>query len=1126
MIKDHFISAFVLSTAISLGLCASGIAQQPDVPTTNTKQMKHDFLNLPADTRPGCYWYWINDNVSLDGITKDLEAMACVGIGRAYIGHIFNNSGAKSDTPVGNVQFMTDAWWEAVQWAVKEGGRCGVEIGFFNSPGWSQSGGPWMKTSESMRSLIHSEMVITGGGHIDQLIPIPEITTFPFSDGYNPVATGPKYTEQEFQDVRLIAFRQPETETHDIDMTGVSTVSEDIKDLAKLFDEDDDTFVKLTRGNRYVIDLTFEQKITSRTGVQSLCIELAKLNNKYVLNCEIESSNDGQTWTMIGSSSEERGHQGIKAQKAPILIPFAETKAKYLRLTFQVTRGANLSEIRLSRSAVLGHYVRKQLGETSPSIAPPWDAYVWDEQGESAAATAVVSGEVLDLSAMMDESGRLKWDAPKGTWVVMRMGMVPMGTQSAPTSPESRGLEVDKMSRKHVATLFNGMVGEFLRRTPAEDRTALKYVIADSYETGPQNWTDGFIEKFEARFGYSPERFMPVLSGRVVDSPEVSTRFLWDMRRLIVESIAYEYVGGLRDISNNHDLTVWLENYGHWGFPSEFALYGSQTNQVGAEFWATSEPLNNVECRTASSCAHTYGKNSVYAEAYTAHSNFKLSLASLKNWCDWSYGAGVNHQILHVFIHQPDERAPGIIQWFGTAFNRHNTWFGQSKAFIDYTRRSTVLLKAGVPVVDVAYYIGENAPAMAGPRDPALPDGYDFDYINSDALINRTCVKNGRIVVKDGPGYAVLVLPKQKVMRPEVAEAIARLVRKGATVIGPEPERSPSLEDYPRCDNKLRTIAEDLWAGDDGEQLKKHQYGRGYVYDGVSLEEVFDGQGIEPDIEILSEGDVLCAAAGAGKISIGQKGGIVFKHRAGKKTDVYFLANTSDESIEFTASLRQVGRQPWLWDAVRGEIRQAFAFNQQDGRTHVPLTLAASESIFVVLEGKIKKNTAGKAIANTPDTKMLLTLDGEWTLRFNGRNAPEEITFANLSDWAQHPDPAIKHYAGTAVYEKSFRLPAISHEKPVILELGEVGVIATVTVNGKEAGTVWTTPWEIDISDCVVDGNNELKIRVANTWNNRLVADAALPIEERQSFVSQSYRFKKDAPLVKSGLLGPVKIKH
>lgn len=1091
------------------------------LPTAQYRQpdpLVDHFRAPPAATRPGCYWYWINDNINKAGLTEDLEAMTRVGIGRAYIGHIFNHNGP-NDTPVGKVPFMSDAWWDAVQWAVKEADRCGVEIGFFNSPGWSQSGGPWVKPSQSMRYLAQRETVIVGGKRIDRIIPAPEVTTFPMAGGSRPTPTGPKFTEADYQEVRVIAFRQTEPHANDIDMKQVKAAGRNIKDVAKLFDGSPRTFAAFPHRREVVIDLTLPDLGKLPSGVQSVFVN--PLDTRYTLRCRVECSADGKTYRKIADYSEQRGHQG-PLNTDPIAIPFPPTKAKHLRLTFETTGQARFSEIRLSRRAVLGGYVRKQLGETDPAIKPRWDAYVWRSQAAPADGSAVVSDNVIDLTDKMDSTGRLRWDAPEGRWVVVRMGMIPIGTQCAPSSPQSRGLEVDKMNRQHVRALFDGMVGEFLRRTPAKDRKALKYIIADSYETGPQNWTDGLIDRFTRRFGYSPVRYLPAMTGRIVDSPEVSDRFLWDLRRLIVEKIAYDYVGGLRDVCNENDLTLWLENYGHWGYPSEFLLYGSQSNQVGGEFWVGGV-RDNVECRAASSCGRTYGMNAIYAESFTSGHNFKHSPASLKKWCDWLFGTGVNHLILHVNIHQTQQRKPGIIQWFGTSFNRYNTWFEQCDAFIDYMRRSGVLLKAGRPVIDVAYYIGENAPMMTGPRDPALPDGYDYDFINSDVLINRARVEDGRLVVPNGPAYAVLVLPKQKVMRPEVARAIERLIQSGAAVLGPKPATSPSLENYPACDRAVAQIADRVWSHVDGKTVTKRQCGEGWIYDGVTLEQVFADLGLAPDVAAISDRPVLCAASGAGKMGVGNHGGIVYQHRAEKDREIYFLANTSNAAVDFTASLRCAGRSPALWNAATGKIKYAAAFTRKDGRTWIPLRLEPSESIFVVFGEKIGESVRGAAKTNEPGYTPLATLDGKWTVRFAGQGAPEKITFDTLTDWTKHTNEAIRHYSGTAVYEKSFTLDKPT-DKPVVLEMGNAGVIATVYLNGKQVGRVWTTPWRIDITDYAVDGQNELQIHVTNIWNNRLVADAKLQPDKRRTYVSQNYRFDPREALYRSGLFGPVRI--
>lgn len=1106
----------LFSLSMALTACKSVIAQP--VPPA----LEAQFRSPSADTRPGCYWYWINDNISKEGITKDLEAMARVGIGRAYIGHIFDRR-KPTDTAPGKIKFMSREWWDALQWAVKEAGRCGIDIGFFNSPGWSQSGGPWITPSQSMRYLGNSELAVTGGVRIDTILPVPEIRTFPNSGGAAPHRTGPNFTAREFQDVRVIAFKQPDTETTDLTRNDYSFTG-NIEQIKNLFDTSDSTYSILGINKEFIIDFKISKNYLTKGGIQTILIKPADYS--FTMVCRIEKSDDGHNFLPVTTYTEERGQQGAKNTDI-IAIPFPKLKEEFIRLRIVLKgnpRGKDkirIAEVRPSSRALLASYVRKQLGETSPKAKLPWNAYIWDDQPSMQLADAVSSAGVVDLTGKMDAAGRLAWNAPPGKWVILRMGMIPTGTQCHPCSAESLGLEVDKMNKDHLNTLFEGMVGEFIRRTPEKDRKALKYLIADSYETGPQNWTDDFLNRFSKRFGYSPVRFLPVLTGRVVDSPEVSNRFLWDLRKLITESVAYEYVGGLRDIAHKYGLTLWLENYGHWGFLSEFLLYGSQTDQVGGEFWESANATSNIECRAAASSAHTYGKNEVYAEAFTSNRSYSQSPASLKSSCDWMYGTGINHLIFHVYIHQPDERKPGITEWFGTAFNRHNTWFEESKPFIDYIRRSAVLLKSGTPVADVAYYIGEDPPSMDSETDPQLPDGYDFDHVNPDVLINRMKVKDGRLVIDNGPSYAVMVLPKRSRMRPEVAEALRKLVREGAIIIGPKPIKSPSLQAYPACDKQLNTITNELWANVNGTTVKKRRYGKGWVYDNIPLTEVLSAHSISPDVKLLNS-NLLCAVAGNGKMGTGQTGGLLFKHRSVHGNDIYFLSNTSDTDTSMLVSFRQKNRVPCSWNAVTGKIAEIKSYLRDSDRTNIRIHLEPSESIYITFGESAAGPDQHISVLSEPAYTQTDTLNKNWTVRFNGQGAPALIKFDKLTDWIKHPNESIQNYSGTAVYENTFKISSPKNGR-TILNLGKVNVIATVWVNDKLAGTLWTTPWETDITDFVRKGENNLKIYVTSTWNNRLLADDSLAPGRRYSYVSQPYLKQ---PPASSGLLGPVVLKQ
>lgn len=366
------------------------------------------------------------------------------------------------------------------------------------------------------------------------------------------------------------------------------------------------------------------------------------------------------------------------------------------------------------------------------------------------ASLTVEPNRVLDISSFLT-GDNLEWDVPAGDWVVMRMGMRPTGVKNSPADPEATGLETDKMSRKHVAAHFEALMGEICRRIPEADRRSWKVVVQDSYETGGQNFTDDFLESFRQRYGYDALPFLPAYEGYVVESRDRTDRFLWDMRRLVADRIAYDYVGGLRDISHKYGLRTWLENYGHWGFPGEFLQYGGQSDEIGGEFWSFGE-LGNIENRAASSCGHIYGKNKISAESFTSGGRpFECYPATMKQRGDRFFTEGVNNTLLHVYISQPsDGRVPGVNAFFSSEFNRLNTWYSQLDLFTSYLKRVNYMLQQGLNVADVAYFIGEDTPKMTGITEPALPKGFQFDYINAEVIERDLFVKDGLLTLPHG----------------------------------------------------------------------------------------------------------------------------------------------------------------------------------------------------------------------------------------------------------------------------------------------------------------------------------------------------------------------------------------
>lgn len=1059
----------LLALLFFTGFCTSPDAMAPD----DFKNIQAGFVNPYEANNLWCYWYWIGDDISKEGISKDLEAMKEAGIGAALIGNI--NPEGKD----GKVPMLSEDWWDHMVHAVNEGKRIGVDIGAFNCPGWSMSGGPWITGDKAMRHLVYSETTVSGGKKVEVQLDQPKA---------------------KFQDVYVLAFPKNEAEAIKLNNSNASvSINPSIEDVAAVLDGNAETGVVLTAP-----DYTFT--ITSTNPIEARSISLYPGKNNLTANCELQALVDGKYTSIREFSFDRRDFRGQVGPIpfGPLTISFPAVKSDQFKLIcsdIQTREATGFCEIILSESPVVEDFLGKTLGRMHPTPQPNADSYLWELQPELANKELILEeDQVLDISDKMDGSGILSWDAPEGEWSVLRFGMTPTGTKNHPSAPQGRGYEVDKANRELVRFHFEQFIGEFLKRIPEESKSAFKYVIADSYEMGSQNWTDGFAQRFEERFGYKPKKYLPVFSGRIVGSVAESDRFLWDLRRAVADDVAYEYTGGLREIANEHGLKLWLENYGHWGFPSEFLMYGGQSDLVSGEYW-NEGTLGNIECKAASSTAHIYGKKTTSAECFTASQRtYVRHPAMLKRRGDWSLTEGINHHVLHLYIHQPDDnRVPGVNAWFSTEFNRHNTWFRQGKAYFNYLRRAQHLLQQGKYVADICYFIGEDAPIMTGATNPELPKGYSFDYINAEVIINRLSVKDGKFVLPDGMSYRMMVLPPLETMRPELLAKLEQLVSEGGIIYGQAPKRSPSLQNYPQCDEQVQALASQLWKGD--ELVKP--YGNGAVIVDLPLQEALNKFNISKDVEVSDD--------------------VLWTHRQLDGMEIYFLTNQSGREITVNPSFRVEGLKPQLWDAVTGEIRALTDYTVADGRTVVSLKMEADRSWFVVFTNQINQMVGEGYPSNSPEYKMIQSIETLWKIDFeNQKMAPEEMNATKLIDWSKSENDLLKYYSGTANYSTTF-IYEKSDAKEVMIDLGQVGVMATVTLNGQNVGTSWMAPYRLNVSDAVQEGENKLEIKVVNVWRNRLTGDKILPEEQRTTSVLVD-NITPEEELIPSGLLGPVTI--
>jgi hypothetical protein len=760
----------------------------------------------------------------------------------------------------------------------------------------------------------------------------------------------------------------------------------------------------------------------------------------------------------------------------------------------------------------------------------------------------VAKTEVIDLTALLQPDGSLTWEAPPGKWTVMRLGSRNNGNATRPAPRPGLGLEVDKFDTTALNHHLENFTEKLFKRsgfTKANSRGGLQMLHMDSWEMGSQNWTARFREEFTRRRGYDPQPFYPVYAGVMVQSREESERFLWDMRQTSQELVLEYHAGHVKRYAKRYGMGFSIEPYDMT--PTSDLELAAVADVPMCEFWSVGKGYNtSFSTGEGASAAHLLGQSIVPAESYTANIDaWQQHPASMKDQGEWAWASGINRFVYHTFAHQalPDSLRPGMTMGpYGIHWDRNQTWWYLSRAYHDYVARGQFMLQQGRTVADVLYLTPEGAPhVFRAPDsaleydDPMLPDrkGYNFDACPPSFLYKAT-VKNGSVVFPGGASYRLLALPDFETMTPALLKKIKELVNDGATVVGLPPKKSPSLSNYPACDNEVQTLARELWGDvNPPATLSSRTFGKGRIFWGDELRT--DADRLYPKYELTAK--ILSDSVAPDFISSSKK--IRYMHRTAQDIDIYFVSNRTDNVIITECKFRIAGKQPELWHPVTGKIYALPEYSTDKGLTSIPLKFDVHEGYFIVFRDKARKPSSAKNFQET--TKNVMTLDAPWTVSFDPKwGGPESAVFDKLIDWTAHPDNGIKYYSGTAFYRQSFDMPDYKKDGKLYLDLGKVKNMARVRLNGKDLGTVWTAPWSVDITNAVKSKGNKLEIEVVNLWANRLIGDEQLPYDgiehgrwpewllEGKPRTSGRYTFaswrhyRKESNLLESGLMGPV----
>lgn len=1028
-------AAMVIGYPFSAAMAQADFSLNP-VMDIGRQELAENFRSPHGESCLSCYWWWLNGHTTKDAITHDLEEMRAKGYGSAALIDAggFNEITMK---PEAGPLFLSPAWIELFQHAVREADRLGIALTVNATSGWNP-GGPFITPEHALKKLTYSELDVDGGRHVEVELPQPP-------------------TWYYYKDICVQAVRKnPEG--------------------APLRDD--------------AIPYWWAKTFNGVLGFQEI-FPLEKLQEGF---------------------QEERGAQIIKKD------------------------------------------------------------------------------EIIDLTSRFD-GNTLRWDAPAGEWTIIRYAYTCNAARTSTTSDGWDGLSVDHLSPE-AFDVYARNVLEPLINAARTAGNSVKCLLTDSWEMGIVNWTPRFPEEFMRFRGYDLTPWLPVMAGRIVESPELSNRFLQDIRRTVSDCIWNYHYKLFKELANRNGMLIDPEAGGPCYTPVDALEMLGKCDIPHGEFWARSishvaSEGARLSVRQSACAAHTNGKRFVEAEGPTSIGpHWERSPKDLKGLIDRAFCSGVNRILWHTFTSSPEDYGkPGIEYFAGTHMNSNVTWWEQAGDFVGYIDRCQYLLQQGLFVADVLYYNGDDVPNMVFVKEEVtgLDKGYDWDKCSKDVVLDRLSFEDGKIMLPDGMSYRIMALPSNAHIDLEVMRKIERLVAEGMVLVGNPPARTTGLGYYPEGDRELREIVQRLWLGGwvDGVNRTENIYGKGRVIRGQDINNVLGAMNVKPDFTYSARNpDTL----------------LDYIHRATDCQDIYFIANRfayhgvddynyrympmrrPDRYEDVECRFRVTGKTPEQWNPHTGDITPLLNWYDDGEFTYIPLHLAPEGSTFIVFTEKQQDDhivrverdgdivfPAGRASSQYPDisfcadadgayatiytpgiyrmywksgrtsvAKVLSSdkekiLEGDWTVQFDpacGRKEP--VTFSRLESWTESSDPLVRYYSGKATYTRTFSLDRAQLKgKKVMLDLGNVQELAVVRVNGHAFPVSWHAPFEVDVTDYVKPGVNEIGIEVVNLWPNRLIGDGMLPDDSRmtRTNIKAFDAEKSENRLRVSGLLGPVTLR-
>lgn len=1060
----------------------------------------NNFKSPPSTARPRVWWHWLNGNITQEGIYKDLMWMKRAGI----VG--FQNFDANLETPQiveNRLVYMTPKWKEAFRYAIHLADSLNFEMAIASSPGWSQTGGPWVSDEDAMKKLVWRYVDMEGNKKIQ--IKLPE--------GFDEIG---KYQNQKFgepskklyRDIAVIAIKKAEADKSLSQLNPTLTTNCGSKvTIEQLSNDDLMDYVKLTPGkDGYAwIQFEFKEPQTIQSMTSAIWKDTGSEREQILIEREIQCSQDGKTFESImvlPKILEYHRHSILRTMNIPT------TTAKYFRVRIKSAAKGNDDNCHICvPMLILSPINQVELSAEKSGFA--FNRFL--AQYETPESQNVAKYEnIIDLTHLV-KNGILTWDVPSGNWRIFRFGYGLTGSRNGPASPEATGLEVDKMNPDAIRRYYKNYLDSYVEASQGMiGKKGITHILNDSFEGGAQTWTNNMVEEFYKRRGYNLLPWLPALTGMIINSTIETERFLFDWRKTIGEMITEYHYDLVTDILKDYNLKRYSESHEY--------LRANLTDGMDCKRYADIPmsaiwmhylqnqnyiPKEEADIRESASIAHIYGQNIVAAESFSTDGVTQGALVycprNLKPTADAAMAFGLNRFVIHTSPHQPtDDKFPGLsLGKYGQWFTRHETWAEQAYAWTDYLSRSCYLLQQGRFVADIAYYYGEDT-NLTGLYFNELPihiKGYNYDFVNPTILLQVLKVENGVLTTPTGMRYSALYLDKNvKRMSMDILKKLEEFANAGVLICGAKPEQLANLN---ADETEFKQIVNRIWHS-----------GKKNVSTNIPVENILTDNGINPDLTFTQTPTAE----------------IRYVHRSLPEGEIYWITNLSDKAQNVEASFRITGKRPQIWRADTGE--KAYTnYNITNNRTFIQLDLVPHDAVFILFTEETDK--LSEQFPKTIET-TITQISTPWEISFQeGRGAPNSITLDRLCSYTELQNDSIKYFSGTATYHNSFVFSQKELKKQkqtrFWIDLGDVKDLAEIKVNGKNVGVIWKYPYKTDITEYIKPGKNSLEIKVVNVWQNRLIGDTQPQTKEKVTFTHFPY-YKATDSLLPAGLLGPVRI--